>query len=520
MKRLAICLFLLTLSLFWASSTGLSETVPIERRGETRVSIDLKDASIKDVLKIFSQQAGMNFVASEEIEDKTLTLYLDHVTVQDALNNIMTANHVEYIQIPGSDIFLVRPAKVEEAPDLLMKVYRLKYARVSDSPLEAAAANATFQATVRSAGISAPSAVVGGYTGRGAAGVAGGGGATAGRRGINLVISNLLSVQGMLVTDPRTNSLIITDVPGRFKFIEEALAKLDRPVSQVMIEAEILETSVNALDSMGLEWGDSKGKIAKFKGPQRSTRYPLKKLSEGLPTASFTVGTFSLAEMDVILELLKSKTDTKVLSRPRIMTLDNEGALINITSETALASITTSTTVEGTALSEVGRAERRTTGISLRVTPQINEDHFVTMTLEPTVVRVEKSEFFAEKFVDPQERSAQTTVMVRDGETIVIGGLVSTDTKDTERKTPILGDIPLLGLLFRSIEKTELDRELLVFVTPHIIKASDIPFVTKVPVTPTTPVTITVPEEAREQLPPRSKEREIEEVLNRFSVVP
>ena len=91
------------------------------KEAETRVSMDLKDANIKDVLKIFSQQAGINFVASEQIQDKTVTLYLDHVTVQDALNNIISANSLEYLRVPGSDIFLVRPLQVEPKNDLMMK---------------------------------------------------------------------------------------------------------------------------------------------------------------------------------------------------------------------------------------------------------------------------------------------------------------------------------------------------------------------------------------------------------------
>ncbi len=532
MKRYRFVMVLMWMT-FCSPFSFAASPVLTPKEAETRVSMDLKDANIKDVLKIFSQQAGLNFVASEQIQDKTVTLYLDHVTVQDALSNIISANSLEYVRVPGSEIFLVRPLQVEPKNDLMMKVYHLKYARVSNSPLEAAASLSTYQAALRTSGITAAGGSSGqsagggisggssGYSPSSGGGSGGGGGETTTKRGIDIVLRDLLSERGSLVTDPRTNSVIITDLSTRFKFFEEAIAKLDRPVNQVMIEAEILETSVNALDNLGIKWGSTTGELASFSGPKRTTTFPLSNVENSLKSAeaTITVGTLSLDELDVVLQLLKTDTDTEVLSRPRIMTMDNEGAVIHITAETALASLTTATTVNGTALSSVGQAERRTTGISLRVTPQINDDHYVTMTLEPSVVRAEKSEFFPTQFVDPQQRSAQTTVMVRDGETIAIGGLVSKDKKNAKRKVPILGDIPLLGLAFRNTEKTLVDRELLVFVTPHIIKHSEVP-ITEGMQTASQPVTVTVPEEEREQLPPRSKEKEVEEVLDRLSSKP
>ncbi|MFH1858061.1 MAG: secretin N-terminal domain-containing protein [Candidatus Omnitrophota bacterium] len=528
-KRILIAFVALLVFVF--PSPVRSQSLPVEGGGKTsRISIDLKDANIKDVLKIFSQQAGLNFVASEQIQDKTLTLYLDHVTVQDALSNILSANQLEYVQVPGSDIFMVRPTEAGEATDLIMKVYRLKYARISNSPLEIAALSVTYRAALESADIRMSEEEgdtgtgTGGFSrgGTGAGfGTGGMGGGGAKERGIDIVLKDLLSPRGTLITDPRTNSIIITDIPSQFRFIEEAIAKLDRPVSQVMIEAEILETSVNAYDYLGVKWGSTRGQFFQANGAKRSTRFPFKDLAEGNSDATLTVGTLNFGDTSAVLELLKSSGDTKVLSRPRIMTMDNEGAVINIIAETAMASLTTATTVEGTALSTVGQAERKKTGISLRVTPQINDDQYVTMTLEPSVVRAEASEFFPTQFVDPQQRSAQTTVMVRDGETVVIGGLVSTDREDVKRKVPVLGDIPIVGLLFRHTDKNRLDRELLVFVTPHIVRFSDIPFVEAKAIAAPTPVTVTVPEEEeREQLPPHSKEKEIETVLNQFSTKP
>jgi type II secretory pathway component GspD/PulD (secretin) len=121
-------------------------------------------------------------------------------------------------------------------------------------------------------------------------------------------------------------------------------------------------------------------------------------------------------------------------------------------------------------------AERVETGVSLKVTPQVNtEEGVITMLIEPSVSEaVIGGTFDGTTFKDPETRSAKTTVRLRDGETIVIGGLIRKKSSETIKKIPLLGDIPGLGVLFRHRERTEPnDRELVVFITPHIIKEAE-----------------------------------------------
>jgi type II secretory pathway component GspD/PulD (secretin) len=175
------------------------------------------------------------------------------------------------------------------------------------------------------------------------------------------------------------------------------------------------------------------------------------------------------------LTAILSDSNTKILARPKVLTLNNETARIELTAETAVASVTTTASSEGTATTTSGSAERINTGITLDVTPQINKDGYITMHIEPTVIVPVISKFFAgsgndAKFVDPQTRSAKTTVMVRDGETVVIGGLISKEDTYSFEKIPFLGDIPILGAAFRYKTADESDKELIIFITPHIVK--------------------------------------------------
>ena len=292
--------------------------------------------------------------------------------------------------------------------------------------------------------------------------------------GIKDVMEKLITTYGNVVEDSRSNSLVITDLPTQFEIIERAIEELDIKLPQVMIEAEIIETSVDLIDKLGIAWGSSGGDFASAFGAARSATFPFTKPqgmgkvgADGAPMSLYT-GYISATNLGGTLTMLKTDTDTRTLARPRILTLNNETAEINITAETAVASLTTTTASEGISTSIIS-AERVETGISLKVTPQINKKGEITMGIEPSVVNTKASSFFPGTFVDPQTRSAKTTVTVFDGQTIVIGGLINTEDSKSLRKVPWFSDIPLVGNLFRKKNDTTLDKELIIFITPHLV---------------------------------------------------
>ncbi|HQP92256.1 MAG TPA: type II and III secretion system protein, partial [Candidatus Omnitrophota bacterium] len=185
-------------------------------------------------------------------------------------------------------------------------------------------------------------------------------------------------------------------------------------------------------------------------------------------------GTLSAAVFNAVLDFLKTDSKTKFLARPRILTMTNETALIQIATNEAIGQNSVTNSSEGTATSTV-EAERFLTGVSLRVTPQVDtESQSVTMFIQPTVSVAKTGATFNDTtYKDPEIRSSQTTLMVKDGETIVVGGLIRNSEETTIKRMPIVGDIPILGLFFRHKDKTVEERELIVFITPHIVGGKD-----------------------------------------------
>jgi type II secretory pathway component GspD/PulD (secretin) len=183
------------------------------------------------------------------------------------------------------------------------------------------------------------------------------------------------------------------------------------------------------------------------------------------------------------MDYLRTLTDTKFLARPKLLTLNNETAEIRIATNESIGVKTTTTSAGGQTGSTTAEAERTETGVILRVTPQVNpETGEITMFIYPKVAEATGGSTITSGsntyvFRDPEERSTKSTVRVKDGETVVIGGLIRNEFLQVEKKLPILGDIPLLGMLFRhkggTSDKNK-ERELLVFITPHIIKDKNI----------------------------------------------
>jgi type II secretory pathway component GspD/PulD (secretin) len=203
--------------------------------------------------------------------------------------------------------------------------------------------------------------------------------------------------------------------------------------------------------------------------------------SDGWPANRFGPSILTVIGATLTLDFLRSQSDTKTLARPRILTLNNETAEIKITTD---ESVNPSQTTSGTSglTTSTSSVERKETGVSLRVSPQINPDtNEVTMFIMPRIadtkagIDIPTSGGQTIHVKDPEERSTKSVVRVKDGDTVVIGGLIRNEFSQTIAKVPLLGDIPVLGALFRhkDVDKNR-ERELLIFITPHIIKEGNV----------------------------------------------
>ena len=222
------------------------------------ISMDLVNAGLDDVLKLLSQQAGMNFVASESARDRRVTVYLDQVPIQTAIRSILDANNLSFRQIAGSNVYIVGDSG-GRAVKLTTKVYTLKYARVVPTLGETtrtfgdtgSVLKPTFTGT-GSGGEGESSSNSGSSGGSNSSRASGGSGTQA--QGIVAIIKQLLTERGSVTTDPRTNSLAVTDVEETFPLVEETIAKLDIRPLQVYLEAEVLEVKRATLHRLVIEF--------------------------------------------------------------------------------------------------------------------------------------------------------------------------------------------------------------------------------------------------------------------------
>ncbi len=448
---------IISVSVLFIPSVNAEDMIDINRMlypsAAKTISMDFKNAPLNDVLKIFSQQSGLNFISSSGIADKTVNLYLDKVPVEEALERILSANNLTYELQGGSNIFVVKEVKKPEK-DLITRVYQLKHATVPSSKLRKTLSASEEEDTSSSTTTTSTETL-------------------ASSTGIIFAIKSLLTADGLIIEDTRTNSLIVTDIASVFPMVEQTIARLDVKIPQILIEVEMLDISKKTADLMGAKWGATP---ITFKGAQRDTLFPFN--TDNLVdhggiklTDPYRVATLSFAGLTYDLQFLRTQTDTKNLARPRILTLNNETAEIRIKTNEAIGLASSTTTSEGASAS-VQEAERVETGIFLKVTPQANiQTNEITMAIEPKVIQATTGKSFGgQDFKDPEERGSKSILRIKDNDTIIIGGLLRTDVQETRTRVPFFGDIPFLGAAFRHKDKTETERELVIFITPHIVQ--------------------------------------------------
>jgi general secretion pathway protein D len=265
--------------------------------------------------------------------------------------------------------------------------------------------------------------------------------------------------QVRIVADKDTNSLLFITSPRNFDRIKTMVESIDYARPQVMIEVIVAEKTLNNQSDLGAEWQITpSGKIfGEWINSISSTAFNLNAISEGL-TYSFTG-----KNVQGVIKLLQQDSKLNILSTPRILTSDNAAATIKVGERVPFL---TSRQVTDTG-SIYNSYSYQDVGITLTVTPQINPDGYVTMSVHPIISKIEQTTYFDAPVI--ANREATTEVMVKDGETVIIGGLMKDDLTETVNKVPLLGNIPIVGNLFKSTDKATEKTELMVFLTPHVV---------------------------------------------------
>jgi type IV pilus assembly protein PilQ len=393
------------------------------------VSMDFQNADIRTVLRSFSVYAGKNIIASPEVEGE-VTVYLEDVPWRTALNLVLKANgygakeEEGVIRVDIWDQFLEEDIRMGEA----------EKRREALLPLQTRVVDVSF---ARAAEVVMP-------------------------------LQKFLTSRGVLEVDDRTNSIIISDVGYKVDEIMAMIEDLDSETPQVEINAKLVDVDARTLRDLGITWTVQDGKLRGVDGAIAADVDATGSLSEtgaeteiSQPTAELSVGILGpYGKFDATISALESENAANIISNPTITTLNNREATIIVGKKIPLI-------VQDEAGNPI--TQLTTVGIQMRVIPQVNsQTGEITMDLHPEVSDL-ASQATVQGGIIIVTAEADTRVMVQNGQTAVIGGLIRQNDSYYETGVPVLRDIPMLGKFFGSTSKAAEKRELVIFVTPRIV---------------------------------------------------
>ena len=502
MKTVSYILLSLILIFGIYGTQGLAETAsaaaPATDEDTSRISLELKGMDIIDVLKLLSQRSGLNIIAGKNVRGK-VTLYLQDVDIWDAFEIILAANDLAYEKrgdiisvMTDRDYELRYGMKYNDKKEI--KIIQLKFAK---APSVAKALNQIktrigrvivdegsntvvildtpfaidqCMKVVQKMDLLVETKVFDLNYAR----------AEDLKAKVEAVITKDL---GEVQIDERTNKVIVTDLPKNMERLDEMIEAFDERSREVMIQAKIIEITLNDQYKMGIDWeGIFRGmNDLDFKGS-----FSLASQGTLSPGMEVSVGTLTenRDNWTGFVQFLRKVGDVNLLSSPRVTAMNNEEAKILVGSNEPYVTTTTTTPASGptTVAEEVTFID---VGVKLYVTPTINQDGFVTMKIKPEVSSVSNTLTTSQNNTIPivSTTQAETSVMLKDGVSIVIAGLIKDERSSTVHKMPGLGSIPLVGALFRKTVEEVKKKEIIIVLTPHIISGDKM--MTEYPPTPT-----------------------------------
>merc|ERR1711879_1068996 len=281
--------------------------------------------------------------------------------------------------------------------------------------------------------------------------------------------------------DEELNALVVRAEPSLMKEINELVASLDVRRAQVLIESAIVEVTGGVNDALGVQWA-----VGDLDNPVSGTNFSeagasLTSIATGIASGSYssllgnglTVGAYKETNGEVdfgaILQAIESVSNTNLLSTPSIMTMDNQEAEIIVGQNVPFI---TGSTASSTNSNPFNTITREDVGVTLKVKPHIHDGKDIRLEVEASSESVSSSTAGSDLITN--KRSLKTMVLTGNKETIVLGGLIRDDVIESESKVPLLGDIPLLGWLFRSTSSEQVKSNLMVFLRPTIVNSADV----------------------------------------------
>lgn len=461
-------------------SASSSQAVTLKDAAPGRISLDLKGIDVVELFKILSLKMNVNIVPTKEVAGR-VNIFLNNVTLEDALDIILINNSLAAVK--DKNIITVMP--LEQYTQFYgrryneprkVRMYKLKNA----APKDVSAALDQLKSEIGKVIVDEPSATVV---------------LMDVPENIDIMERALLTLDQAKETeifnlkyaraedmksqlagvftsgasdvemDARTNKIAVSDLPGKMEKIKKMVEAFDAETRQVLIEVQIVQISLTDQTQMGVNW-NRLFTVGSLRDASIASVFPI---SPAVATyGQFSLGTLAQNDFTVLIEALNSFAKTNILSRPRIAAVNNQEASILIGSkevyfsQTQSQSTVTTTTAESVNFVDVG--------VKINVTPTITADNYIVMKIRPEVssVREVATSPLGSSVPVVETSQAETTVKVKDGAMIMIGGLMKEESRDTRKRIPLLCKIPILGWLFRNSDNERTKTELAIFLTPHI----------------------------------------------------
>jgi type IV pilus assembly protein PilQ len=437
-----------TTAVVWADEetnpvAQVTEPAPAEQPAvqpqDDRIVIEYVEADIQNVLRTLAAKAGINLILADEVTGK-VTVHLEGVPYEEALRLVAESKGYAFVQ--NKKVVKIKSRESLDVEPVEVKVITLNYAKADD---------------------------------------------------VKKAVEPVLSKQGKAQVDARSNSLVISDTPSSLSKLDSLIAALDTQTPQVMIEAKFIETTKNPKKDLGINWSatllnhevvaggsavsDTPGEPPKIIVDEKNKPVSGMQWVKGAGGSAFSPWTAGTALLDagtakLIFSFLAQDTESELLANPRVVTTDNQKAKISIATQFPIPNFAFS---EQTASLQISGFEYKDIGIILNVLPRINKDNFVTLEVTPEAssstenTTLQSGGGSAVLIPIINTRTATTTVLIKSGHTLAIGGLMRQDVSDNYTKVPVMGDIPLVGSLFRSKSLSKSKRDLLIFLTPTIV---------------------------------------------------
>jgi type IV pilus assembly protein PilQ len=393
---------------------------PLEQQMQKTISIAFRDTPIDDVIRAIAEKANVDILKSPSVTG-TVTATLTDVPLGEALNNILASHGYGYV----ADKNVIRIAPLSELAQkeevLVSKIYRITYADVAD---------------------------------------------------VEKTLEKFISKRGSLSSSKSTSNIIVTDTESKIMAIDTFIAHIDRITPQVLVEARIYDIKNQDHLDLGIDWWASRNYHLDADGlPTTNTNPFITSMFDGVTDkATDTIGSlrFGILNDDVDIEagLRAEREDinAKLLANPRILVLDNETALFDIVTEYPYVE----RTISGTQITET--VKFKPIGTKLEVTPHVTRDGMLRLHIMPEFgVYVRDIDLTGGAVPVVDTRKVDTIALVKDGQTVVLGGMMKKEVTQQTNKIPLLGDLPILGMLFKFQGEKLVNSEIVVFITPRIV---------------------------------------------------